>query len=182
MTKQNLEILHVIDTKQYNRFKSREKTRLGIPECILEECSLNFGIEMSSNKECAPMTQYKNAEGFEFTWGHILERRTDRYIVWDFCFTHLLTQYLATGKRLSDLQRVVYYHLERTVECTTRDIIPVLSMQEGWKIIPCSAVGAFSLVIHFSQEANACEWIINELFHDVLPVLMTALQKDAVKT
>lgn len=126
----------------------------------------------------SPTKQYHESEGFEFTWGHILERRTDKYLVWDFCFVQLLTQYLRAGKRLSDLQRAFFYLLERKIACTTRDIVPVLSMEEGWKIIPCSAVGAFTLVIHFTQEADAREWVAHELLCGAIPEAINELQND----
>ncbi len=132
---------------------------------------------MSNELEMVPMKQYNNGEGFEFSWGHILERRTDKYIVWEFCFNRLLVQYLRAGKRLTDIQRSTYHFLERTTACATRDIIPVLSMDEGWKIIPCSTIGAFCCVIHFTQEAEAREWIAHDLLIELMPQLITELQQ-----
>ena len=181
MTKQTSAKLHVIDTGALNRFTGRQKQRLSMPECILEEYSLNDRDEMKCHNEYPPLKQYQTAEGYEFIWGHIVERRTEQYIVWDFCFNQLLSQYLKSGKRLSDLQRTVFHALERSVGCTTRDIVPVLSMEEGWKIIPCSAVGVFTLVIHFSQETDAREWAVDQLLHEVLPNIITTLQQDVRK-
>ena len=178
MTKPSSATLHVIDTEALNRFIGRQKQRLGMPECILEEYSLNDQYEMNNKCEYPPFKQFQTAEGYEFIWGCIMERRTEQYIVWDFCFNQLLSQYLKSGKRLNELQRAVFYALERSVECTTRDIVPVLSMEEGWKIIPCSAVGAFTLVIHFSQETQARVWAVDNLLHEVLPSIITSLQQD----
>lgn len=168
--------LILIDTHNLSFFKSRKKTPIGIPECILEEYSLRHHLIMSDRS--SPTEQYIDSEGFDFNWGHILERRTDSYIVWDFCFTQLLTQYLRSGKRLSDLQRAFFYQLERKIACTTRDIVPVLSMEKGWKIIPCSSVGAFTLVIHFTQEKDAREWVAHDLLSEVIPEIINTLQHD----
>jgi len=170
--------LYVLDTGQLTQFKQREKQKIGMPECILEEYLLTPGFHMTHEREIPPGKQYIDSEGFEFSWGHILERRTDKYIVWDFCFTNLLSRYLRAGKRLSDLQRAVYYVLERKLSCTTRDIVPVLSMEEGWKIIPCSAVGAFTLVIHFTQEPSAREFVAHDLMLEVIPKMLETLQED----
>ena len=168
----------LIDSGQLTRFKVRDKQRIGLPESILEEYSLTPELTMSDDNELPPMKQYQNAEGFEFAWGHILERRTEQYIVWDFCFNPLLIQYHRAGKRLNDLQRSAYHYLERKVACTTRDIVPVLSMAEGWKIIPCSTVGAFTLVIHFTQESDAREWVAYDLLTKAMPNLLEQLQRD----
>ncbi len=171
--------LTLINTGHLSQFKEREKQVIGIPECILEEYSLGSGSIMSDDSKTSPLKQYDAAEGFEFNWGHILERRADKYIIWDFCFTQLLSQYLRSGKRLSDLQRAFYYLLERKIACTTRDIVPVLTMQEGWKIIPCSSVGAFTLIIHFTQEEGARKWVAHDLLCQVIPEIINELQNDS---
>lgn len=181
MIKKKSATLILIDTRQLTRFKARDKQRLGLPESILEEVSLTPEFSMSDENELPPMKQYQNSEGFEFAWGHILERRTEQFIVWDFCFNPLLIQYHRAGKRLCDLQHNAYHHLERKVACTTRDIVPVLSMAEGWKIIPCSTVGAFTLVIHFTQESDAREWVAYDLLTLAMPNLLEELQRDISK-
>lgn len=114
-----------IDTTGSNRFRIREKKRLTIPESIREE--IRLGNVM---KDYRPISPYENAEGYKFSWGHILERRAGQYLVWDFCFNQLLSQYLNTGRRLNDLQRTVFFEMERIVDCTTRDIVKILSMSD----------------------------------------------------
>lgn len=153
-----------IDTVTSNHFRLREKKRLTTPESIIEEISLG-----SAMKDYPPITQYDKAEGYEFSWGHILERRAERYLIWDFCFNQLLSQYLNTGRRLNDLQRAVFFELEKHIDCTTHDIAQVLSMSDGWKIIPCSTVGVFTLIIHFTEEEEAREWVVNNLLSIVIP-------------
>lgn len=159
-----------IDTATFYRFRTRGKKRLTIPESILEEISLGNAM-----KDYPPISKYENAEGYEFTWGHVLERRAEQYLIWDFCFNQLLSQYLNTGRRLYDLQRGVFCELERMVDCTTRDIAQVLSMRDGWKIIPCSTVGVFTLIIHFTEESEAREWVVNNLLNNAIPELIGKL-------
>lgn len=174
-----------IDRTAHQKFLERVKIRLGPPECILEEFCLTppkpDSTSMTDHQEPEPLKQYQNAEGYRFNWGHILERRTQQYIVWDYCFDQLLIQYLRVGRRLSDLQRAVFYELERRLDCTTRDIVPVLSMEEGWKIIPCSSVGVFTQVVHFAQDKAAREWIVSTLLSETLPDVIAKLQNDATK-
>ncbi|PKM35482.1 MAG: hypothetical protein CVV06_16045 [Gammaproteobacteria bacterium HGW-Gammaproteobacteria-10] len=122
-----------------------------------------------------PLNHTDRAEGYEFTWGHIQERRAERYLVLDFCFNQLLAHYLNTGRRLNDVQRAVFFEIERMVDCATRDIIPVLSMSEGWKIIPCSTIGVFTLAIHFTEEREAREWVVDTLLNNVIPTVIGKL-------
>jgi len=178
MIKSKPATLTLIDTQPLRQFKARDKQRLGLPECIREELSLTPGLTVNGPNALLPMQHYQNSEGFEFAWGHILERRTEQYIVWDFCLNSLLTQYLGAGKRLNDLQRSAYHYLEHNIACTTRDIVPVLSMQEGWKIMPSSTLGAFTLVIHFTQETDARAWVAYDLLTLVMPPLIEALQRE----
>lgn len=170
-----------IDTDQLTRFTGRHKRRLGIPPSILEEYSLaNGSAKVKSTMETTPpFSQFQSAEGYEFTWGCVLERRVDRYIIWDFCFNQLLTHYLRAGKRLTNLQRDFYSELERRICCATRDILPVLGMDTGWKIIPCSAVAAFTEVVHFTNELEAREWTSANLIYGTILDIIARLQKNA---
>ncbi len=178
-TKKNPLIL--IDTNQTHQFREGKQKKIGMPESIFEDHAIAPGrCRMTNDKSSSPMKEYANAEGFEYSWGHILERRVDKYIVWDFCFSHLLTHYHRNGKRLHDLQRAFFSSLEKTVPITTYDIVPVLSMEEGWKIIPCSTVGAFTMVVHFTQEKAAREWAAYDLLCEAIPKIIKELQ-DNVK-
>lgn len=90
-----------------------------------------------------PLAQYSSAIGYEFPWGHILERRVNQYVVWDFCLSHLLLQYLQAGKRLEDCQKQVFKVLERKFDCTTRDVVTLVSLAKAWQLCPSSSVGIF---------------------------------------
>ncbi len=178
MTDRKVVKLHLINTGQLNDFLGREKTRINIPECILEEYHINNWFELNSEGlEVTPLRQYKAVEGFEFNWGHILERRAEQYVVWDFCFSQLLKLYLKNDMGLGDLQRDTFYHLERKVECCTRDMISVLS-KDKWKIVPCSSVGVFSLVLNFTDEQDARQWAVENLINDTVPSIIRKLQNN----
>jgi len=174
--------LYAIDTHPIRRFTKREKTRLALPESLLEEYSLNKTPRINMPDQHSPHKEYSHAEGYEFAWGTILERRTDAYIVWDYGFSALLTHYLRHGKRLNDLQRALFYELERAVDHTTRDIVQVLGMTSGWYFIPTSSVGGFTQVIHFTSEKEAKAWTVENLLYQTLPNIVARLLKDDPKT
>ncbi|MGR9052272.1 MAG: hypothetical protein ACU84J_06460 [Gammaproteobacteria bacterium] len=113
-------------------------------------------------------------DGYRFAWGRICERRSGAYLVWDFCLDALLLQYSRNGLSLVDLQRAVFEQWERRTDRTTRDILEVLTPDLGWKILPCSTVGAFSLVVHFTEEAKARLWTA-ELIRKDLPAVIGQL-------
>lgn len=174
--------LFTIDTQNITLFTRRLKKKIAIPESILEEHSLENSTRLKNmDFEHPPLTQYQNAEGYEFNWGNILERRVNEFIVWDYHFDQLLTLYLRRGKRLSDMQYAVFKELEKRIDCATRDIYPVLSMADGWKIIPCSAVGVFTQVIHFTEEEAARQWTQHNLLHTHIPVIIDRLQQDVLQ-
>jgi len=173
--------LYAIDTQLIRRFTERDKTRLALPEVLLEEYSLNKTPQINMPDPQSPHREYTHAEGYEFAWGTILERRTDAYIVWDYGFSALLTHYLRHGKRLNDLQRAMFYELERSIDHTTRDITQVLGMTSGWYFIPTSSVGGFSQVIHFTSEKEAKAWTVSNLLYQTLPNIVAKLLKDDPK-
>ena len=127
-----------------------------------------------------PLAQYSSAIGYEFPWGHILERRVNQYVVWDFCLSHLLLQYLQAGKRLEDCQKQVFKVLERKFDCTTRDVVTLVSLAKAWQLCPSSSVGIFSQVAHFTAEQAAREWVVAELLA-VLPEIIANAQPSVTK-
>jgi hypothetical protein len=170
--------LYAIDTQQISLFSGQFKQTLG----ILEEYGLIKCTRLTKMTNNYPLlTQYQEDQGYEFTWGNILEFRVNEFIIWDYCFNHLFSQYLQSGKCLSDMQRVAFSELGKVIDCTTRDIIPVLSMEHGWQFIPCSTVGAFTQAIHFSQEQEARDWTIKHLLTTRLPEIVGKLMKDVSK-
>ncbi len=148
---------------------------LAIPDAILSEYILRTPVMHNIYTPGPPLVQYQAAIGYEFPWGHILERRVNQYVVWDFCLSHLLLQYLQAGKRLEDCQKQVFNALERRFDCTTRDVVMLVGLT-AWQLCPSSSVGIFAQVAHFTAEQAAREWVVNELLK-VLPEIIVHVQR-----
>ncbi len=158
------------------RFLQQLTQPLAIPDAILSEYILRSPIMHNVYAPQPPLVQYSSAIGYEFPWGHILERRTNQVVVWDFCLSHLLLQYLQAGKRLEDCQKQVFRALERQFDCTTRDVVTLVGLAKAWQLCPSSSVGIFSQVAHFTAEQAAREWVANELLA-VLPEIIAGVQR-----
>lgn len=118
----------------------------------------------------------QNIEKYEFSWGHITEKKTGEYVIWEYSFDELLKAYQGAGKRTSDLQRAVFYILEQKCECSTRDISVLLNLQHGWKIMPSTNTHSiFYQIAHFSHEEASKKWAMNNLFIGIIPAIVEAL-------
>jgi hypothetical protein len=113
--------------------------------------------------EASPHT----AIGYLFSWGYILERRFNQFVLWDYCLTH----YLPAGYRLDEIQRQVFTCVAEKFTCTSRDLMAWLSLESAWMLCPCSAVGLFSHLVHYASEQQAREWVVHELL-TVLPAVI----------
>ncbi|WP_431064482.1 hypothetical protein [Methylotuvimicrobium sp.] len=41
--------------------------------------------------------------------------------------------------------------------------------------MPCSTLGVFTLVIHFTEESEAREWVVDKLLNSVIPEVIGQL-------
>jgi hypothetical protein len=182
--KLNLIIKTQLDKEAIERFRTKQREPLAIPDSIQEEYRLNEERTTPSGgdrrqkrrqkikvvvDQGPPLEQYRDATGYRFSWGHILERRVAQFVVWDFCLTHLLARYHRAELRLRDLQERLFEFLEEEVEYTAREPALAAGLIEGWAIYPGAAVGAFTEVIHFASEEAAREWTADILIEKVLP-------------
>jgi hypothetical protein len=170
-----------IDQLSCQRFLQQCSRALAIPDAILTEYTLRSPIMHNVHLQPPPLAQYECAIGYEFPWGHILERRVNQYVVWDFCLSQLLMHYLRAGKRLEDCQKQVFTALERTFDCTTRDLFALVGLSKAWQLCPSSSVGMFSQVAHFTAEQQARECVVSELMA-ALPDIIASAQRIVAKT
>jgi len=181
----------VLDEAAIQLFRSKEQQPIAIPQSIREEYRLNEQeqtlIEIKPQPShrrntdsvdlLTPEKQYTDANGTVFSWGHILERRVNQFVIWDFCLTHLLSRYLSRGLRFRDLQRVVFAEIEAGVECTSREPVMAVGLIGGWAIYPGTAVGAITQVVHFASESEARDWTAQILIDKVLPKAIVQARK-----
>lgn len=119
-----------------------------------------------------PLAQYINAQGYCFVWGHILERRCDNHIDWDFCLEALLERYHQHNLLLNDLQQATFKVLETTLpDRVGYEREPAADYRQGWRLYQGTVISAFTVRCHFSRETEARHWL-STLF---LPVLFPGL-------
>lgn len=118
-------------------------------------------------------------ESYHFAWGVITEQKRGDFVIWEYSLTELLKAYQIAGKRLNDLQREVFYLLEKSVVNSTRDIATLLGMNQGWTVVPSHSHSVFYLVAHFSQQEQARQWAVNHLLFDTIPMIEETLMSHA---
>ncbi|MEQ1636799.1 MAG: hypothetical protein ABL903_08895 [Methylococcales bacterium] len=165
-----------LDQSAQWRFLHNYSQSVQVPEAILSEYTLRPPIMHNIHVPQAPLAQYQSAIGYEFSWGHILERRVNQFVLWEYCLSPLLSRYLQAGLRLEDCQKQVFSALERQFVCTSRDLMALLGVTEAWLLCPGSAVGAFIQVVHFTSEVQAKQWVVGELFGFLPGVIANAQQ------
>lgn len=166
--------VHSLDQAAKQHFLAGLIQPLKMPDAILSEYILRTPTMHNIYAQRPPQAEYQAAIGYEFPWGHILERRTNQYVVWDFCLSHLLLQYLQAGLRLEDCQKQVFRALERQFDCTTRDAVILVGSTKTWALTISSSVGVFSQVVHFTAETAAREWAAHVLVN-ALPEIIARI-------
>lgn len=170
----------IIDREALRRFQNKTYQTVAIPEVLMEAYRL-IGADLGlTGHEKPQSTQdpkgirgikhvYQDAQGVVFSWGHILERRINQYVIWDYCLIPLLNRYLGRGLHLSHLQQQVFTVIEKHVNRTTRDVISTVAITEGWTFCPGTAISAVTQVVHFTAEREARDWTAERLLEQVLP-------------
>lgn len=125
-----------------------------------------------------PLAQYINAQGYCFAWGHILERRCDNHVDWDFCLETLLERYHQRHLLLADLQHAAFKALEASLpDRVGYDREAAATYRQGWRLFQGTVVSAFTLRCHFSREAEARDWLSTEFLPLLLPGLLYQVQE-----
>lgn len=115
------------------------------------------------------------AEGYVFPWGHIVERRIERVIAWEFCFDALLRRDHSHHRGLQELQRVLFDRLVQDLpEWVETDLLSLASLDTGWRIYPGMTLGGFTVVAHFYWEDDARRWVADTLMTARLPEFIAA--------
>jgi len=118
----------------------------------------------------------ETSTAYEFSWGYIKERKIGQHVIWDYYFTKLLSRYVDSGQCASDLQRSVFNEIEQKVACSTRDILVILDMNDGWYVFPSFSEATLCQITHFSQEEKARQWAMNTMINDIVPAIILSLE------
>ena len=157
------------------------KQAIALPPSICTEYALQGRSAISSNPlslNVPPLAHYINAQGYCFAWGHILERRSDNHIDWDFCLESLLERYHQQQLLLKDLQQASFTVLEASLpDRVGYDREAAAIYRQGWCLFQGSAVSAFTVRCHFSRETEARNWLSSPFLSRLLPGLLYQLQE-----
>jgi len=125
-----------------------------------------------------PLSHYINAEGYYFAWGHILERRCDNHIAWDFCLEALLERYHQQHLLLNDLQQATLKVLETSLSGRVGyEWEPAADYRQGWRFYKGTVISAFTVRCHFSRETEARHWLSTIFLPQLLPGLLYQVQQ-----
>ena len=150
---------------------------LNIPEAIYHEYALRGSKTAIQppfpNMEKPPFAQFQKARGFLFGWGQVMVRHVDNKVLWDFILTELLQAYHGQGLSLWPLQQDCLQSLELSLPALI-DYEPVASnlSLSGFRILPGTAVSAFTVSCHFSQADKTLAWLEGEFLPQHLPGLI----------
>ena len=135
------------------------------------------GDSRRMTKEMANKTTYNHDKThYEFDWGYITEKKTESHIIWEYFLTEAKVLYLKAGRRGSDLQRTIFYELDKITEVTTRDITPILNIKDEWKVFQSNSEGTFYIITHISKEEEARAWSINMLISTLVPTVLSSIK------
>lgn len=157
------------------------KHAIALPQAICDDFAKRGQPATSRGQfplQAPPLAQYINAQGYEFAWGHILERRVDNYIDWDFCLETVLAHYHKHNLWLADLQQAAFTALADSLPGLVGvEKEPAMSYPFGFKVYPGSVISAFTVRAHFAREAEARHWLSTLFLPLLLPGLLFQVQE-----
>lgn len=62
-------------------------------------------------------------EGYPFSWGAIAERQEPGLLVWEFYLEEALGRFESAGRRLDELQALLFESLEARLDCVSRSFV-----------------------------------------------------------
>jgi hypothetical protein len=184
--------LVMTDTNNYNgrtpthsqgsiALDSNQKQAIALPQSICTDYALQGRPATPRGLmplNAPPLAQYINAQGYCFAWGHILERRCDNHIDWDFCLEALLERYHQQHLLLVDLQQAAFKVLETTLPgLVGYEREPAAAYRQGWRLYQGDVISTFTLRCHFSREAEARDWLSTIFLPLLLPGLLYQVQE-----
>lgn len=162
-------------------FEPSMKHAIALPQSICDDYALRGKPVAARGQfplQSPPLAQYINAQGYGFAWGHILEKRCDNYIDWDFCLETLLGRYHRHDLLLHDLQQTAFAALEASLPgLVGYDREPAATYRYGFRLYPGTLVSAFTVRCHFSREAEARGWLSTVFLPLLLPGLLYQVQE-----
>lgn len=114
--------------------------------------------------------------GYPFSWGAIAERQEPGLLVWEFYLETTLAAFESGGRRLDELQSLLFESLEARLDCVSRSFVvgcvgPVGLGEIPWVFVPGGlANGVLLCLVCKYPDNQACrEWLCAEFIPRILP-------------
>ncbi len=162
-------------------FETTMKRPIALPQSICDDYAKRGKLVTERGPfslQAPPLAPYINAQGYPFTWGHILERRCDNYIDWDFCLESLLERYHQHDLLLHHLQQAAFNALEASLPgLVGYEWEPAATYPYGFRLYPGTVISAFTLRCHFAREDEGRHWLSSVFLPLLLPGLLFQIQE-----
>ena len=153
---------------------------LPLPASICNEYQLRnrhgVSVPRAFTFNLPPIAQYINAYGFVFDWGHIVERRLDNQVLWEFCLDRLLDGFHQKGQLLVHLQQSTLNLLETLFPELIAYDREDTDVHQPWLFYPGGSVSVFAIRCHFTREQEARPWLFDVFIPSLLPEILHQVQ------
>jgi len=114
--------------------------------------------------------------GYPFSWGAIAERQEPGLLVWEFYLEDALSRFESGGRRLDELQALLFESLEARLDCVSRSFVVGCAGSLGldampWVFVPGGLANGviLGLVCKYLDNRNCREWLCAEFIPRILP-------------
>jgi len=115
-------------------------------------------------------------EGYPFSWGAIAERQEPGLLVWEFYLEDALGRFESGGRRLDELQALLFESLEAQLDCVSRSFVvgcagPVGLDAISWVLVPGGIANGIllCLVCKYGDNPACRQWLCAEFIPRILP-------------
>lgn len=127
-------------------------------------------------------------EGYPFSWGAIAERQEPGLLVWEFYLEDALGRFESVGRRLDELQTLLFETLEARLDCVSRSFVvgcagPVGLGAIPWVLVPGGIANGIllCLVCKYGDSPACRQWLCAEFIPRILPESLREAESRAVQ-
>lgn len=115
-------------------------------------------------------------EGYPFSWGAIAERQEPGLLVWEFYLENTINTFESGGRRLDELQALLFESMEARLDCVSRSFVvgcvgPVGLGAMPWVFVPGGLANGvlLCLVCKYGDNPVCRKWLCTEFIPRILP-------------
>jgi hypothetical protein len=153
---------------------------IGVPALFLaDQLSRGRSVEQILSGKRGLIAEYAGAEGYAYRWGHLIEVRLGRFVLWR-------VVPVALWDRLSDVRAGSPLLIEELLTLVQRDVHPALASHLPAGVLLTGFQGAsrrsrhalFALLLADPRGATAVRrWLAMSLLTEFLPTLLNSIER-----